>query len=152
MVDYWDRLEAALLHSGKTLKALQAHLGVSYQAMKKVQDGKTKALTAENNARAARFLGVSGYWLATGEGEMIANVAASAEERQRAGAEHAVTETQKHYLPPVRPPGTSWPFSTITPADYSRLGDLQKGLVEGYTKRLLEESTPNKSLNGQRAA
>ena len=34
--------------------------------------GKTKALTSENNARAARFLGVSPDWLATGEGSMRA--------------------------------------------------------------------------------
>ncbi len=32
--------------------------------------GSSKALTAENTAKAARFLRVDWYWLATGEGEM----------------------------------------------------------------------------------
>ena len=50
---------------------LAAELGVSYVAVKKVLDGQTKAFTAENNSRAAAFLGVSPDWLATGEGDML---------------------------------------------------------------------------------
>lgn len=49
---------------------LAKELGVSYVAVKKVLDGQTHAFTAENNSRAAAFLGVSPDWLATGEGEM----------------------------------------------------------------------------------
>ena len=49
---------------------LAEELGVSYVAVKKVLDGQTRAFTAENNSRAAAFLGVSPDWLATGEGEM----------------------------------------------------------------------------------
>jgi transcriptional regulator with XRE-family HTH domain len=51
-------------------KELAAALGVSYQAIRKVEIGETVALTAENCARAARFLKVDMFWLATGEGEM----------------------------------------------------------------------------------
>lgn len=50
---------------------LAEELGVSYVAVKKVLDGQTRAFTAENNSRAAAFLGVSPDWLATGEGEMV---------------------------------------------------------------------------------
>lgn len=50
---------------------LAKELGVSYVAVKKVLDGQTHAFTAENNSRAAAFLGVSPDWLATGEGDML---------------------------------------------------------------------------------
>ena len=50
---------------------LAEELGVSYVAVKKVLDGQTRAFTAENNSKAAAFLGVSPDWLARGEGEML---------------------------------------------------------------------------------
>jgi transcriptional regulator with XRE-family HTH domain len=43
-------------------------IGATTQAISQVLSGSTKALTAENTARAARFLQVDAYWLATGEG------------------------------------------------------------------------------------
>lgn len=57
--------------AGVTRTRLAAELGVSYVAVKKVLDGLTRAFTAENNSRAAAFLGVNPDWLATGEGEML---------------------------------------------------------------------------------
>ncbi len=71
MVDYSERLKAAMGYAGVKIPALAAALGVSYQAIKKVLDGKSKSLDAKNNAQAAKFLNVSHYWLATGEGDMI---------------------------------------------------------------------------------
>jgi transcriptional regulator with XRE-family HTH domain len=68
---YSERIAAAMKAANCSTSALAAALGVSYQAVKKVLDGKSNALTAENNAKGARFLGVSSHWLATGEGEMI---------------------------------------------------------------------------------
>lgn len=53
-------------------KDLAAELSVSYQAVKKVVDGKSAAFSAANNAYAARALKVTGDWLATGEGPMRA--------------------------------------------------------------------------------
>lgn len=47
---------------------LSKTMGLSYQAVKRVLDGKSAAFTAPNNAWAARALNVSGDWLATGEG------------------------------------------------------------------------------------
>ena len=56
MVEYKERLMQALALAQRSTKELQHHLGVTYQAMKSLEDGKTKALSVENNARAARYL------------------------------------------------------------------------------------------------
>jgi len=71
MNTYGDRLEQALQLAGRSRKDLCGAIGITLQALGQVLSGKTKALTSENSARAARFLRVSHYWLATGEGEMI---------------------------------------------------------------------------------
>lgn len=54
--------------AGADATRLAKALGVSYQAVKRVLDGKSAAFTAPNNSQAARYLGVSTDWLATGEG------------------------------------------------------------------------------------
>jgi len=71
MDTYGDRLEQALEFAGRSRKDLCAAIGVTQQALGQVISGKTKALTSENSARAARFLRVNHYWLATGEGQRI---------------------------------------------------------------------------------
>lgn len=75
------RLGDALEKSGRSrielaavLRSSKGEMGVSQAAVGQALGGDTKALTAENCARAARFLGVDGYWLATGEGEMVAKL------------------------------------------------------------------------------
>lgn len=54
-----------------SISSLAAALGVSYQAIKKLHNGTSKAFSAENNSKAATILGVSPDWLATGDGEML---------------------------------------------------------------------------------
>jgi len=71
MDTYGDRLERALQLAGRSRKDLCGAIGVTLQALGQVLSGKTKALTSENSAKAARFLRVDHYWLATGEGQMI---------------------------------------------------------------------------------
>ena len=71
MVDYSERIAASMKHAGVSVSKLAAHLAISYQAVKKVVDGKSHAFTAENNAKAAAFLGVDPNWLATGKGVML---------------------------------------------------------------------------------
>lgn len=66
---YQVRLNEALADAAVDTTALAAAIGVSYQAIKKVREGKTHALSSENNSKAAAYLGVSGDWLATGKGE-----------------------------------------------------------------------------------
>lgn len=71
MVTYKDRLAAALKAAQVSDNQLAKHLDVSIQAVRKVAAGTTSAFTAENNAKAAKFLRISPDWLATGDGEMI---------------------------------------------------------------------------------
>lgn len=78
---YGERLQTALKHARKSVADLARHLvgpegdrGVSPSSVHQVLRGQTKAHTAENCVRAARFLQVDPFWLATGEGPMLAQV------------------------------------------------------------------------------
>lgn len=78
---YGQRLKQALLLAGYRHKnaptelgidaraKLAAALGISVQAVGGVLNGSQKAFAPDNSARAARFLKVDHFWLATGEGE-----------------------------------------------------------------------------------
>lgn len=66
---FGGRLEMALERSRKERHELADAIGVSVQAIGQAISGRTKAMTAENTAKAARFLCVDWYWLATGEGQ-----------------------------------------------------------------------------------
>lgn len=66
MVDYWSRLKPLMDARGLDVASLARRLGVSYQAVAKVQRG--GAFGSENNLKAAKELGVSPLWLATGQG------------------------------------------------------------------------------------
>ncbi|MFT3815447.1 MAG: S24 family peptidase [Acidovorax sp.] len=70
MIDYAARLNAALKHAEMDVTALAKALDITYQGVKRVVDGKSKAFSATNHERAAALLGVSSLWLATGEGAM----------------------------------------------------------------------------------
>jgi transcriptional regulator with XRE-family HTH domain len=67
-MDFKERLAHAIERAKASRPQLVQALGVSSQAISQVLAGDTKALTAENTAKAARFLQVDWYWLATGEG------------------------------------------------------------------------------------
>lgn len=69
MPDFGTRLTKALALADTSQRELAAELGISVQAVGQVISGKTKAMTAENTAKAARFLKISPLWLATGEGQ-----------------------------------------------------------------------------------
>ena len=45
-----------------------------------------------------------------------------------------------------------WPFESVSHTDYARLSERQKGLIEGYTKRLIEETEHIKSNGRHKAA
>lgn len=72
MVDYAERLKGAMASANVSTQALATGMGLSYQAVKKVLNGTSKAFTALNNVLAARVLNVNPTWLATGEGEQNA--------------------------------------------------------------------------------
>lgn len=67
--NYGQRLENAIRLAKSNPKALAAELGISVQAVYKVVRGESKALTATNSVRAARFLLVDHNWLVSGVGE-----------------------------------------------------------------------------------
>jgi hypothetical protein len=67
---FGERLAHALTLPGNEngFSRLVNDLGVTRQAITKLLDGGSKEMGANNNARAARSLGVDPIWLATGEG------------------------------------------------------------------------------------
>ena len=74
MSTFDERLAIALQNAGKSaadlapvLRSSTGEMGVSKQAVHQALNGSTKSMTAENVARAARFLRCDFYWLATGE-------------------------------------------------------------------------------------
>lgn len=75
MVDYGERLAWAMKEKNVDSHALAAHLGVSYQAVKKVLDGKTGSFSASNNEDAAEMLDVASKWLAKGKGPRRPHIA-----------------------------------------------------------------------------
>jgi SOS-response transcriptional repressor LexA len=66
MVKFDERLKAALAFAKSTTADLARELGVSYQAVKRAEEGKSKSFTAKNNSKAAKYLGVDADWLASG--------------------------------------------------------------------------------------
>lgn len=75
MDTYSERLISAMQAAAVGAQQLARHLGVSIQAVNKAVDGKTSALSAPNNSKAARLLGVDSDWLATGEGSRVSEEA-----------------------------------------------------------------------------
>lgn len=66
--DYSSRFASAMRQAGKTEHDVAEAVGITYQAVKKVLNGTSKMLRADNNVAAARLFGVSSEWLATGKG------------------------------------------------------------------------------------
>lgn len=106
MVEYRDRLSAAMKAASISATQLAEGLDTSYQAVKKVIDGKSSAFNAANNALAARILGVSSDWLALGDATM-----------QRSDA--AVSDA------------APWPFSGVSESTIRGLPVDQVKQVEG---------------------
>jgi transcriptional regulator with XRE-family HTH domain len=75
-----ERLAEALKHAGKSRGQLAAVLGVTEAAIGALVRGTSKQMTGENLIRAARFLGVNPYWLATGEESMLDEMTPEARE------------------------------------------------------------------------
>lgn len=68
--DYAARLRHAMGEAGISVTALARKVDLTYQAVKKVLDGKSGSFSAHNNARVAALLKVSSDWLASGTGQM----------------------------------------------------------------------------------
>lgn len=122
MVEYKDRLAEAMSACGMTAAQLATALGTSYQAVKKVLDGKSSAFTAANNSIAAKLMNVSPDWLATGTGP-----------RER--GEGSVT----------------WPFSTPY-EDYEELPREKKLQLDSRVGEFIAGALPVKSRSSKNAA
>lgn len=96
-MNYGRRLDEALKRAGKTRKELAEHLGISVQGVGKVINGMSNALTADNSARAARFLRVDHHWLATGQGDAKPAMSPLAGDLARMFDEVPVSERDRLY-------------------------------------------------------
>lgn len=67
-----ERLRRAREQAGMTQEQLAREIGATRSAIAQVESGTSTSLNAENLAKAARCLGKSAVWLATGEGEEVA--------------------------------------------------------------------------------
>jgi len=65
MIEYKERLLEAMGLRDMTVASLSKALSISYQAVKKVVNGKSASFGLVNNQRAAQVLGVSADWLVT---------------------------------------------------------------------------------------
>lgn len=84
MVDYGERLSQAMKAAGISTTELAARMGLSYQAVRKVTTGASKAFSAVNNARAASILGVPADQLALGKSATSRTSASHVAEEQAA--------------------------------------------------------------------
>lgn len=85
---YGTRLNLAIKARKSTRAKLAKELEITVQAVGLVINNKTNAFTADNSARAARFLRVNSHWLATGLGDMFDAAPVAAKEPE------GVTHTQ----------------------------------------------------------
>lgn len=70
MIYYSDRLIWAMNKEKVSVRELADELETSYQAVKKVIDGKSISFNSANNAKAAQFLNINSDWLALGLGSI----------------------------------------------------------------------------------
>ena len=143
MVEFKERLGAAMAHAKMDRATLASRLKVTRVAIDKALDGRSKSMTAENCARTALLLKVNHFWLATGIGSMQ-----NAQEFPAAEPREAVMASEM-----LRPYG--WPMQTIKLHEYLRLSERQQGHIEGQIRSMLDaidETTQVKSGGGQEAA
>lgn len=71
--DFGQRVAAARKHAGLTQKQLAPRVGMSQSNLSELE---TVAYESGKTAQIAHHCGVNAYWLATGEGDMLAGVPA----------------------------------------------------------------------------
>ena len=113
VVDFQCRLAWAMARAKVSASVLANHLGVSYQAIRKVELGASKAMTAANNELTASFLGVNSCWLATGVGP-------------RLPAERPLADVSQ------------WPFRTFTRAEWVGMPQDSRLLLEVQIRAVID--------------
>ena len=117
MVEYKDRLHAAMKARSCGTQELADAMGISYQAVRKVLLGMSAAFSAPNNAKAAEYLHVQSDWLAAGIGAMTV-----ADELQ--------------------PASGTWPFSPDLLPQVLALDDRERLQLEGALRLALAQIRP----------
>lgn len=138
MVEFKERLQAAMEHANVKREWLMARLGVSRVAIDKLLDGRSKSMKAEHCAITAQLLRVNHFWFATGIGKMLD----ADPGMPQPGAVPCVSEPQATY--------STWPMQTVTLREYASLSERQQGHIEGQIRAMLE-ANKDKS-NGKAAA
>jgi hypothetical protein len=123
MIDYGKRLDWAMDRAGIDAKGLASALGVSTQAIIRVRSGDSKSLSAENNAFAAKELGVCPSWLATGMGPRLP-------ETPFAHDVKALDDNSGANLVAGRGGYGFWPFKSVTRAQWAKLDQDDRTKLE----------------------
>lgn len=139
MVEFRERLSAAMAYAKVDKVTLASRLKLTRVAIDKALDGRSKSMTAENCAKAALMLKVNHFWLATGLGSMESTQEYPAPEPRAA---EIVSDTLRPY---------GWPMQTIKLHEYMRLSERQQGHIEGQIRAMLD-ANDDKSNGGQAAA
>lgn len=128
MSTFSERLQDALSqHPDNPTQAVVARAaGVKSSSMADWFSGQTSAanVKAQPLIKAAAFLRVRPQWLLEGRGAR--NIYASNDGEVR-----------------EIPPWDAWPFQTIARSRFDRLAERQKGIIEGYLLRLVEDAESN---------
>jgi hypothetical protein len=145
MVDFQSRLAWAMERAKVSTNVLAGHLGVSYQAIRKLELGTSKSMNAANNELTASFLGVNSYWLATGEGP-----------RLPVQSGHSVQENSPSYggEPAARPldVANQWPFKSFTWVDWMRLPQDSRLSLEVQILAVIESFASNQKPTNRATA
>ena len=102
MIEYKERLLEAMGLRAMTVASLSKALSISYQAVKKVVNGKSASFGLVNNQRAAQALGVSADWLATGQGSMLPALATHTGEQVQSAQAMAILMASNPEFPSIR--------------------------------------------------
>ena len=102
MIEYKERLLEAMGLRDMTVASLSKALSISYQAVKKVVNGKSASFGLVNNQRAAQVLGVSADWLATGQGSMLTALATHTGEQVQSAQAMAILMASNPEFPAIR--------------------------------------------------
>ena len=114
MDDYSERLRAAVKRKKVSVRLLANATGMSYQGVRKVLLGETRAMNSINNSKAAEFLEVNPDWLATGEGEMLAGSLGPASSTSTFSESATISTAQAKERNPLE--HIQWFLDQMTPA------------------------------------
>lgn len=132
LVEAFEASSCTRAELGAVLRGPGGKIGISPQAVGQLLAGKSKQMTAENTALAARFLRVSAMWLATGEGK-----------REAVGAQ----EESGHYVAPRQALPVALDAIARAPADIRSelaqvLGLLATTGAASYAQRVMDLLLP----------